>query len=424
MDDRLRALERAARSNPGDREAAWAFVRALEQSGDARRAWTERCRLARAGDDLAWRELSPAARGARTLEVCATRTLTRGHGEAWNDGTSVFLLDGKTLHTFDARTLEPSWSAASRGTDPGAVWGPYVVHVGSDTATLVVRDRADGAQVAVIQFPSRSDLNRVLSTPGHVVAVWDREDDDRPDELFVMDVPDGAPGAGGVREWPFDHGVIPPITARDVLLQCSPRPSTTVRDLASTQVRWEHEGTPVHADAWSAVLVVRLDRSSRRFVCVDLVTGRLRWEHLVEGATAVSHDLGPDLFVVAKGLTSPTCETREQLEVDALDRETGQVRWSSKELVGAHVIAGVAVAQGVVYLAYGAPWVEADPSRGLGDLTILCLAATTGERIDACPVEGHPERPILRATLSPLDGAVLVTLRGHGGTWLGRVGEP
>jgi outer membrane protein assembly factor BamB len=422
VDDRLRALERAARSAPGDREAAWAFVRALEQAGDARAAWSERCRLMRAGDAQAWREVSPARRGAVSLEVGAARSFPRGVGEVCGDGRTVFVSDDTTVQALDARSLETSWSVEARGPEPGALWGPYLVHVAPQGSTLVVRARDDGAEVASIALPPRSDIGKVLATPGQLVAVWDRQDDDRPDELFVIDIADGAIAESRVRHWPEASGLTLPIAARDVVLQPSPRGSTIAYDLASSRVRWSHEGVPAQADAHDAILHVREGRSILELSCVDLSLGRLRWSRRVEGA-AGAFELGPDLVIVAEMLSQARA-ARANLEVDALDRSTGELRWSLRDLVGSHVVADVAAADGVVYVAYGASWVADDHTRGFDDLTILCVDSRTGERVGApCRVIGPAERPILRATLVPVDGGVLVTVRSHHGTWLGRVGE-
>jgi outer membrane protein assembly factor BamB len=419
VDDRLRALERAARASPGDREAVWAFVRALEQAGDSRAAWSERCRLMRAGDEQAWNELSLAPRGATRFEAGATRALPRGV-EVRGDGGTVFVGDETTVHAVDARSLETSWSVAADGPEPGALWGPHLVHVGPEGSTLLVRARADGVQVGSIALPHRTRIGTVLATVGHLVAVWDRQDDDRPDELFVVDLADGAIAGARVREWPQARGFTWPIAARDVLLQSTTGGSTIAYDLASTRVRWSHKGGPVHADARDALLHLRDGRSNHELRCVDLSMGTVRWVHSVESTLGVGHALGPDLVIVAKAVGTPA-----NLEIDALDRSTGELRWSLRDPVGPHVVKAVAAAQGVAYVAYGVPWAEDDPTRGLDDLTILCVDARTGERIGApCPLTGPAERPILSARLVPVDGAVLVTARGHHGTWLGRVGEP
>src|SRR5688500_4461930 len=63
-DERLRALERAARERPDDLAAGWAFAGELERSGDRLRAHRELARLARQGDApaiarvLAWSPFS------------------------------------------------------------------------------------------------------------------------------------------------------------------------------------------------------------------------------------------------------------------------------------------------------------------------------------------------------------------------------
>lgn len=398
-------------------------MRALEHAGDVSAAWSERCRLIGAGDERAWRELSPAPRGATSLELGATRTLPRGVGELCGDGGTVFVGDDTTVQALDARSLETSWSVAARGPEPGALWGPYLVHVAPSGSTLVVRTRVDGVQVGSITLPPRSDIGRVLATPGQLVAVWDRVDDDRPDELLVVDLVPGAIAEARVREWPEATGFTHPIAARDVVLQPSAGGSTIAYDLASSRVRWSHEGVPARADAHDAILHVREGRSQLEVSCVDMSLGGLRWSQRVDGAAGV-FELGPDLVIIAERLPQARA-ARANLAIDALDRGNGELRWSLRERVGPHVVADVVAANGVVYVAYGASWVADDPTRGLDDLTILCADARTGERVCApCRVTGPAERPILRASLRPVDGAVLVTVRGHHGTWLGRVGEP
>ena len=146
-------------------------------------------------------------------------------------------------------------------------------------------------------------------------------------------------------------------------------------------------------------------------MCVDVATGRLRWTHGVVAKSALSHALGPDLLVVAT--TALERKDRRSVSVDALDRDTGVVRWSTQD-GGASV--AVAVAQAVVYVAHG----------GDDELTVSCVDARSGERVATCQVDLRAQSAAGRpwVGLSPVDGAVLVTIRGHDGTWLGRVGEP
>lgn len=417
MDGRLRALERAARSNPGDREAAWSFVRALDQRGDARAAWVERCRLARAGDDLAWRELSPAPRGARRLTAGAMRTFDMSTvGGARTDGRSTLLLVGdSTVHALDARSLERTWSAATLGADPGAVWGPWVVHVGSEPATLPVRDLRTGQQVDRLELPP-GVFGRAVAAFADRVAVCCCVDGAVPDALVVIE----PARTGASRADPVLRSGVTPHVVRDVSLHVNhpTRGSTSARDLATGDVRWTALGTPLQADALAAFLLTSAGRSMQ-IACVDVTTGRTAWTHLVAADHTAFHAIGPDLFVIATTPPAWSKTGRERLDIDAVERGTGEVRWSFEEVVGVHGVAAIAVARDVVYVVHG-PVVDDGPAPVSQARTLLALDARTGERVDSAAI---PPTVSGRFTLFPVDGAVLVVARGRHTTWVGRFGD-
>lgn len=411
MDERLRALERAARSSPGDRGAAWALVRALDQAGDARAAWLERCRLARAGDDLAWRELSPAPRGARRLAPGATRPFDMTHlGGARSAGDALLLVGDSTLHRLDARSLERTWSAATLGADPGAVCGAHVVHGPDDGATLFVRDVVTGAPLDRLQLPSGARARAVTGVADQV-AVCCAWETDLPDGLVLLDLV--APRA----ERAVRRSALTPVVVRNLALEANVplRGSTNARDLVSGDVRWTTPGSLLRADPRSALVLTFAGRSMQ-LASVDLTTGCITWTHLVAADHTASHALGPDLLVIATTAPPWSKVGRERLDVDAIERGTGEGRWSYEEEVGLHTVDAVALAHDVVYVLHG-PVTEPGEERRR---TLLALDARTGERLDVAPV---PPTVSGLVTLHPVDGAVLVVARGRRSTWVGRFGE-
>jgi hypothetical protein len=417
MDERLRALERAARSNPGDLTAVWAFVRALEHSGDTFAAWSEKCRLARVGDDLAWRELSPAPRGARRLTLGATRTFVERVRGVTTSGRDVLLINQDSeIHCLDARSLARRWSAPTSSNDAGAICGSTLVHAGPDSgATLHVRDLVDGTEHDTLPLPEGNRAWSVTGVADRAVACCSAEVE-VPDALVVVDLTrTGGPPPPVRRFSPR------PIVVRDVSLHANlpDRLMTTARDLTSGDVRWTAPGQPLHADAHAAFLLTSAGRSMQ-IDCVVVATGSTSWRHLVSVDDTVSHAIGPELLVVAT-TPPPWAKTgRERLDIDAVERGTGEVRWSYEEEVGLHAVAALAVTNEIVYVVHG-PFVDPALAQRARPQTLLALDARTGERVDSVTI---PELPALAVSMFPVERAVVVFLWGRQrSAWVGRFGE-
>lgn len=272
MDDRLRALERAARADPSDRAAGWAFVAALDQAGDEVGAWRERCRLARAGDAQAWTEVDrPIAAGVRALGPIAARTFD---GDVrlvttWRD--VVVLEHGGRLLGLEAATLETRWSRPSIGVNLWVGCGPRVVAPDAARELLVHVSARGGDELqtelpvaAEDWWPCRRTADRLmLVSPtlpllrGHGrVAVVDVGD---PPGAVLADVHDtwalpADPAVGGVHL----HQRGSALQARDVVSRAL---------LWSAYGHWTADVDPRHALALSqgrlALLEVRTGNEAR-----------------------------------------------------------------------------------------------------------------------------------------------------------------
>lgn len=166
MDDRLRALERAARADPADLVAGRALVQALEQAGEEVGAWRERCRLARGGDEDAWRALTALPAGAWSPGEPIER-LFEGAYSAEADARTV-LLAGPTLEALDAANLAPRWSI-SGAQGHSLLVGPYVAHAPAEAREVVLRLTATGDEVARVATPGpvtvlHATLDRLIVT--------------------------------------------------------------------------------------------------------------------------------------------------------------------------------------------------------------------------------------------------------------------
>lgn len=115
-DERLRALERAARAEPSHHEARRAFARALLQAGERQRAYFELARLMREGDDQARREVEGWAGTPRPIPPRVRvrrrtlRRLTLSAGDVLRVGATCVLLGaGGHLVALDPVSLEVLW---------------------------------------------------------------------------------------------------------------------------------------------------------------------------------------------------------------------------------------------------------------------------------------------------------------------------
>ena len=377
----------------------------------------ERCRLARAGDDLAWSELSPVPRGARRLTPGATRTFDTTGGVRTDGRNTLLLVGDSTLHALDARSLERTWSAPTFGHEVGAVSGPYLFHPAvDDGAAIDVRDLGTGSQVDRRPLPDGLRGWSVTASADRLAVACARGEG-AGDALVVLDLSGTEPPRVLVEH--REEG-LPPVV-RDVWLHANhpTRSATSARELTSGDVRWTSPGAPLRADSRSAFLLAAAGRSMQ-IDSVDVATGRTAWTHLVAADDNTSHAVGPDLFVVATTPPAWSKVGRERLDVDAVDRGTGDVRWSYQEQVGIHSIAAVAVTSDVVYVLHG-PFIDPALAQRARPQTLLALDARTGGRLDSAAV---PELPAGPVSLCPVEGAVLVVARARRqGTWIGRFGE-
>ncbi len=165
MDDRLRALERAARADPTDRAAGWAFVRALDQAGEAFGAWAERCRLARSDDPQGWLELERPSADVREVGAIERRQLHADPLQVSVCGATLTIAQRRELLVLDVRDLSTRWIAG--GGACALAHGPLVIHADDHERAVVVRDARDGRALG------RRRLERDL-LPRGVVAAADR----------------------------------------------------------------------------------------------------------------------------------------------------------------------------------------------------------------------------------------------------------
>lgn len=155
MDDRLRALERAARASPTDRAATWAFIRALDSAGLALAAWRERCLLARAGDPRALHEVDPAPDGARGPGELIQREWPRDMpGYVHVSGDTYLLAKWDETLAIDTETLDVRWT--THGSLFALAHGAVGVVTTRDPRGLVIRDLRDGRELGRTSSPACS----------------------------------------------------------------------------------------------------------------------------------------------------------------------------------------------------------------------------------------------------------------------------
>lgn len=420
MDDRLRKVERGARADAQDLAAGRALVRARERASDRLGAWRARCRLARAGDEDAWRELSARAPGPRRLGPPFVRALgeVRRVYQANEDG----LLAGgdregsaaSPVLLLDPITLEPRWSTPTGG-QPAALLGPLAIY--AQGQELVACDALTGAVQGRAALPGPLFQVRGRSADGALVV--DLGTSHRATTTVALDMADTCPRAG--EPWRERRAYTMGLVRGARLVVGSrgrpPTESTLARTLTTNRVRWRAPGRPLALDASHVLMEVSPDLAVERVALVAGASGEVAWEARVDllGPSAALTD---DAVVLASN-THRFLPPSELLEVVALDRRTGDVRWRLREEVGPHVVADVAAARDVVIVAHG-PLVagERSPFTPLQRVTLSGLNPASGARLWALtPDVLEPHRG---AVVFVVEGAVVAWVRGH----LVRLAEP
>jgi hypothetical protein len=338
-DEELRALERAARSRPGDVAAGWAYARALANAGRARERMFELARLARLGEDAAQAELE---RRASTIEPMRTAGRVRtfelpyvrsGVGVGVTERSLVFIIDDEIV-AIDPKTFERKWAVSRHDSIERTVWmrgedvlrdidDELVLHDGEngevigrarlprpprclialgDRAAAVVRSEEGGESVLGIEVGERfgSILWRrdvaTTATPlaftfageivvehGHALETWGADDGALRAALFLPLADERFVARGDGR------GVALTTSARDHPDQIE------YQDLPAPQHRWVlgNEAIDDHALAQDAVVFVE-SRSAARLVALDRTNGSVRWRVPIPWA-----DVGDRLMITA-----------------------------------------------------------------------------------------------------------------------------
>lgn len=381
MDEALRSHEQAARAAPDDVAAGRALVRALDRTGDAARAWFERCRLARAGDDESAHELDARPRGLR-----AVGDVRRLEGElplipVGFDAHTVVVRRGGGgsggLLGLDLLDLSTRWRADTWA-DPGfhrevVALGPFVIHVtGPDGLASVAC--ASGASVARVQVPLEEPNDAGGFTPhlGEVMGARDRTlawveptalsglapTDERArhgPEVVLIDWSAGGQVIARRARARDVRGL-----AGDLVLCATDAGETEALDGLDDPPVWRANGHWQTSDAVGAVL-----RVGHLVHEVEASTGRTRWS--VPAFSTRQVVLGPEQALV---LDRPQ---GSGVSVRALRRADGATLWElappADRFVGA-----VTLAADVVTLAL-------QPVQGRGAPSVLALDLATGERL-------------------------------------------
>lgn len=203
-DERLRALERAARADPSDLAAGRALAHALLQAGERRKAFYEYSRLARAGDGVAVRavrEWQPRAHmqphgpkvssSASALTGAVRRAEWRGRQPPYT--TPLLVSDGERVVMIDVRhvralgpDLRLAWEHPVRTATRAALRGDDVLH--SDGLCLVAREGASGVELDRVEL----DLPTIVGVlvDGDRAFVMDHTSPGHASRVVALDVGD------------------------------------------------------------------------------------------------------------------------------------------------------------------------------------------------------------------------------------------
>jgi hypothetical protein len=377
VDDRLRALERAARADPTDRAAAWALVRALEQAGDATGAWRERCRVARElDDDDAWRELTWRPTGLREPGSVVRRQLADVQLVSAGPGAMI-LVGGGSLLALDPTTLETLWTAPVIG--ERVCVGPYVAHGHTE---LVLRLRATGQEVARADPPPMLDappgaITRLHASADRILASMVHETEDQRRSCRALFAADDLRLLARI-----DDTTRAEVAVRDVVLTRGPGFDVIAYPLAGGRARWRVRGVLLTADAEGA-LVLQQAMTERR-----LQDGASRWsspesfEALRSGAT---WSFGAEVLALLVGG-----------RLSALRRHDGASLWTRPTRPGA-TLGQVTVGAAAAHALHVAP--------GASELVTLDLV--TGETLSRLQVRLAFERSA-NASLHAIDGGLII----------------
>lgn len=405
MDDRLRALERAVRADPSDVGASLLFAHALEGAGQREAAWLERCRVARDTDDeRAWAALTRALAAPERVEVVAERRLDGLARDVVSDGRVVVFSGSTDLLAHDAATLEPHWiQPEPRPPRQLLVAGPRLVH--ADDRDLVVRELTDGRVLTRRQVVADEGMVVSVAASDRRVVAFSGRSLPHVERATALDLESGA-----TSEWPIGAaGVV----GRGMCLVPS-RGRTHAHDLWTGAAAWSAEGQAWDADHGGGLLLRDGGRGALELACVDLRDGRERWTWLVSAEHPVFHVRTPDdLLVIA---TSPSPWTRtaaaSRLDVVAVDRRTGDARWTNDDEVGPHAVACLGATREVVYVLHGVP----SSGPAWRSLELLVLDAATGARRGRCALPlDPPGAPRRVAGMVVVDHGVLVISGGEPG---------
>lgn len=316
MDDRLRALERAARADPTDRVAGRALVQALDQAGDEVGVWRERCRLARGGDERAWRELTALPAGARSPGEPIER-LFEGAYSAEADARTV-LLAGPTLEALDAANLAPRWSI-SGAQGHSLLVGPYVAHAPAEAREVVLRLTATGDEVARVATPG--PVTVLHATLDRLIVTCEQGFESRSVIVDLGEAP-GATLAVRVDRPPYQSTVAAGRGLRVVVKHESVAAVFEARGVDDDVVRWHARQLGLLSDSG---LVVFFGHGNAEVSELDPASGERRWTYAPR-SPAVSAALAGDVVVLALA-RSPSELGHGCMHMTALERRVGAPRW-------------------------------------------------------------------------------------------------
>lgn len=402
MDEALRTREQAARAAPDDVAAGRALVRALDRTGDVERAWFERCRLARVGDDESARELGARPRGLRAVSETSRIESDRPLIPVGFDAHTIVVRRGHGLLGLCARDLSTrwqvdTWDGSGVSLAEGRL-GPFVVHItGRDG--LAMHACATGAEVARVHVPLEDDdlmggftpylntlqvgrsraLAWVEPTQLSGMAPTDERARHGP-EVVLIDC------AGGLRV------LARRARARDVrglagdlVLCATDAGETDAFDGLDGPALWRANGHWQTSDAAGAVL-----RVGHLVHEVDAANGRTRWS--VPAFSTWDVSLAPEhALVLDRPQGAGVC-------LRVLRRADGVTLWELTPPADRYADA-VTVASDVVTIVL-------HPSRDRGPSTLVALDLPTGERLFERTLEeaGHVD-------LLPVEGGLVVGLR-------------
>ncbi|MCO5170612.1 MAG: hypothetical protein M9894_30135 [Planctomycetes bacterium] len=404
MDDRLRALERAARADPSDRVAGRALVQAFDQAGDEVGAWRARCRLARGGDEDAWRALTALPAGARAPGEAIERVFD-GAYSAEADPRTV-LLAGPTLEALDAATLAPRWSI-SGAQGHSLLVGPYVVHAPAEASEVVLRLARTGEEVARVAAPG--PVTALHATLDRLIVTCEQGQESRSVIVDLGEVP-GATLAVRVDRPPYQSTVAAGRGLRVVVKHESVAAVYEARGVDDDVVRW-----PTHQLRWisDSGLVADSGHDLTEISELDPSTSLCRWTY-GSRSTPVAAALAGDVVVLALARSANDLSPG-RMHLTALDRRDGAPRWECPELEFTLYL--LCVSRNAVYLL---GWEDREEAAH-----IECREVASGRKTWRVPVLTSPlVDPSWVPPLHAVDHGV-VLVKGEGGlTRLLRLGAP